>query len=425
MVGGSVRDFLLEREIKDIDLVTNASPDAVCEIFPDAITVGKNFGVIKVPTHSKSKKDAPLLEIATFREDLEYEDHRHPKGVVFSGPFEDAQRRDFTINGLFFDPKTSTVIDFVGGFEDLRAGVIRAIGNPHERFREDALRLLRAIRFKTRLDFELDPSTADAIQSRARLISKVSPERIRDELTLMWQGPKPQKALQLLSQLGLLEWVLPEVEAVRHLDSLYAPGTLRKEDIWGHLIRTLTHISAQTASRSSVLSWVSVLHEVGRPAALKANQGKNFNGHETEGAKIAQEVANRLRMSRFECDRMGAMIAEHIKFRGVFQMREATLQRFIRQEHFEELLAFHRADATAGDGNLAYYEFCASRLEAFKKAPGVHSGKLIDGDDLIQLGFLPGPEFSEILRVTEDLALESKLQSKEEALEYVIKNFVK
>ena len=422
VVGGSVRDFLLEKEIKDIDLVTSADPDLICEIFPESLTVGKSFGVIKVPTHHKNQ---PLLEIATFRQDLDYVDHRHPRGVVFAGPAEDAVRRDFTINALFYDPKTSTVVDFVNGMSDLKAGIIRAVGEPKERFREDALRLLRAVRFKTRFGFEFDPATSEAIQNRGHLISKVSAERIRDELTMIWQGPRPDEGLQLLADLGLLKHVLPEVEAVRSLDSLYAPGTVRKEEIWNHLIRTLHHLSIQTPKRSKVLAWLSVLHEVGRPNALRANAGTNFNGHETLGSKTAMAIANRIKMSRAESETLGIMIAEHIKFKGVFQMREATLQRFIRQENFEDLLAFHKADATAGDGNLAYYEFCDSRLEALKSRPADHLTKLIDGDDLIQLGFTPGPGFSEILRVVEDLALERKLQTKEEALEYVVKNFVR
>ncbi|MBI2712785.1 MAG: CCA tRNA nucleotidyltransferase [Bdellovibrio sp.] len=425
VVGGSVRDFLLDRDAKDIDLVTSADPETLCQIFPDSITTGKLFGVIRVPTHTKSKKEQQYVEVATFRQDLEYVDFRHPRGVVFAGPLEDAARRDFTVNALFFDPKTSTIIDYVDGVADLKAGLIRAVGDPNERFREDALRLLRAIRFKTRLGFEFEPGTAAAIRSRAHLISKISVERIRDELTLMWQGPRPQEALKLLSEFGLLKYILPEVEAVKHLDEIYAPGTLRKEDIWGHLSRVLGHLAAQMPSRSRVLAWLSVLHEVGRPVALRANQGLNFNGHETEGRKIAELVAHRLRMSRAEAETLGTMIAEHIKFRGVFQMREATFQRFIRQENFEELLAFHRADATAGDGNLAYYEFCASRLETLKNEAGKDQGRILDGDDLIQLGFTPGPGFAEILRVVEDLTLERKLTTKEEALEFVLKNFVR
>ncbi len=419
VVGGSVRDFLLGKESKDHDLATSASPDELCLLFPNALTVGKAFGVLKVPTGVNSQ----LLEIATFRQDLEYENHRHPKNVIFAGPLQDAQRRDFTINALFYDPKTLRILDLTGGVEDLKKGVIRAIGQPKERFKEDALRLLRAIRFKTRLGFQLDSDTADAIRSRARLITKVSAERVRDELTLMWMGPHPKESLRLLSDLGLLNYILPEVEALKGVAQI--PSYQPNEDVWTHLLKMLEHLAKQSQIRSPALSWAAVLHEVGKPIAAKLNDGKNFNGHEIESAKAASRMTQRLKMSRTDSERIAIMVADHLKFRDVFQMRESTLQRFIREEHFEELLSFHKADAVASDGNLAYYEFCSVRFQALKSLPQAGSHKLIDGQDLIQLGFSPGPEFSEILHCVEDLALEKKLTSKEQALEYVVKNFVK
>jgi poly(A) polymerase len=419
VVGGSVRDFLLGREVKDHDIATSATPDELCELFPRAVTVGKAFGVIKVPTGAVPA----LLEIATFREDLEYHDHRHPEGVVFSGPMQDACRRDFTINALFYDPKTSRILDATGGLEDLKAGLIRAIGVPSQRFKEDALRLLRAVRFKTRFGFQLDLETAEAIRARARLITKVSAERIRDELTLMWTGPRPAEALKILSELELLPLVLPEVEALKGVTQI--PSFQPNDDVWTHLVKMLEVLATQSSVRSPRISWAAVLHEVGKPIASQLNQGKNFNGHEIEGAKLAGKIASRLKMAKADIDQIAAMVADHLKFREVFQMRESTLQRFIRQDHFEELLAFHKADAAASDGNLAFYEFCATRLESYKNNSVAENQKLIDGNDLIQLGFSPGPEFSEILRVVEDLTLEKRLSSKEEALEYVVKNFVR
>lgn len=419
LVGGCVRDFLLGREPKDYDIVTQAEPEVLCELFPNALTVGKVFGVIKVPTGTTP----PLLEIATFREDLEYVDHRHPKAVLFKGPEEDAKRRDFTINSLFYDPKTSKVLDFTGGLDDLKAKVIRAIGRPSDRFREDALRLLRAVRFKTRFGFEIDPETAAAIEARSRLISRVSGERIRDELTLMWQGAHFAQSLEILSKLGLLKWILPEVEALRGLPQI--PAWEAQEDVWSHVLRTLDFLEKQSPGRSVVLAWAAVLHEIGKPIVSKQNGGTNYNHHEIEGAKIAEKIALRLKMSRAESDLIKAMVTDHLKFKDVFKMRESTLQRFLMEPHFEELLAFHKADAMASEGNLAFYEFCASRLELMKKSPRSDFHKLIDGNDLIQLGLKPGPEFSEIIRVVEDLGLEKKLTSKEEALEYILKNYVK
>jgi poly(A) polymerase len=418
IVGGSVRDFLLGKEVKDHDIATSADPDELVRLFPRAIEVGKAFGVIKVPTGTTP----PLLEIATFRKDLDYRDYRRPKGVVFTGPVQDAVRRDFTINALFYDPKTSRILDITGGMEDLKNKVLRAIGNPSERFREDALRLLRAIRFKTRLGFELEVTTKEAILARAKLISRVSAERVRDELTLMWTGPQPKEALSLLSELGLLTLILPELEALKGIPQV--PSTHKNENVWNHMLKMVQILVEQNPVRSSNLLWAAVLHEVGKPVALKINNQKNFIGHEIESSKLAQIITQRFKMSRADCDRIAIMVAEHTKFKEVFQMRESTLQRFIREPHFEELLALHKADATASDGNLAYYEFCSSRLEAFKQSAEPISPKLVDGKDLIQLGFRPGPEFSEILNVLEDLILEKKLTSKEEALEYVLKNFV-
>jgi poly(A) polymerase len=412
VVGGSVRDFLLERPSKDHDIATSASPDELCELFPDAITVGKAFGVIKIPVAEKH-----LLEIATFREDLSYVDHRHPSAVRFSGPEEDARRRDFTINALFYDPKTARILDAVNGVADLKAGVIRAIGEPRERFREDALRLLRAARFATALGFEIEKDTAAAIRDRARLLSRVSAERVRDELTLMLTGTRPDEAIKLLSDLGLLKIVLPEIDAFKGVEqsSIYHP----EGDVWKHTMKTLRWLERQEGTRSVILSWAALLHDVGKPTAFVQNAGKNFNGHETEGARLAAVIGERLKMSRDEIDAIVWIIENHLKFKDVFQMREATLQRFIRHDYFEELLALHRADATASDGNLAYYEFCLRRLCELRSKPERGVLRLVTGADLIALGLKPGPEFALILRAVEDLAFEGKLKTRDDALKFV------
>ena len=398
IVGGSVRDFLIGNPTKDHDIATSAHPDELCRLFPNAVTVGKAFGVIKVPVPGSSA----LVEIATFREDLEYKDHRHPKSVRFTSAEVDARRRDFTINALYYDPKTARILDPTAGLHDLESGVVRAIGDPQERFKEDALRLLRAVRFTTRFGFKLDSVTAIAVKERAKLISKVSAERIRDELTLMWTGRNAAQALMLLSHLGLLELVLPEVELVRVKDA----------GVWAHTLKILTSLEKQNPVRTPTLAWAALLIDVGR-----------FSGE--EGAKTAVKIVTRLKMSRAEVHEVELLLTQYQKFREVFQMREATLQRFLREPFFDDLLVLHRADASATDGNLAYYEFCVSRLKAVRAQPDAEADKLVDGTDLIQLGLKPGPEFSNILRVIEDLAMERKLKSKEEALEYVVKNFVK
>jgi len=412
-----VRDFILGVPSKDHDIATSADPDELCRLFPNAVTVGKAFGVIKVPLGGEGPE---FLEIATFREDLEYRDHRHPKAVRFSGPQEDARRRDFTINALYYDPKTSRILDSTGGMEDLKRGVVRAIGVADERFREDALRLLRAIRFATQFGFALDPATAEAIRARSKLIAKISPERIREELTRMWMGPRPAESLELLSKQSLLTYVLPELD---HLHGLKQPvGAYGESDAWKSLLRTLRVLAKQSPARSSRLAWAAILSDIGKPKAARKSAGKNFNEHETMGAAMAAEIVARLKFSRADGDQIVAMILDHLKFREVFSMREATLERFVREPHFEEMLALHKAQATASDGNLAFYEFCAYRLAAARTASA--EPRLIDGKDLIQLGLMPGKEFSEILRAVEDLALERKLRTKEEALEYIVKHFV-
>ncbi|HUP58488.1 MAG TPA: CCA tRNA nucleotidyltransferase, partial [Bdellovibrionota bacterium] len=365
---------------------------------------------------------AHIVEVATFREDLEYVDHRHPKGVRFSGPAEDARRRDFTINALFYDPKSSRILDAVKGIEDLKAGVIRAIGEPQERFREDALRLLRAVRFATRFGFALEQATASAIQARSRLITKVSAERVRDELTLMWTGRAPDLSLRMLSDLGLLPHVLPELELLKGLPQ---PGMQQGADVWLHTMKAVAALARFSPQRSPGLAWATLLHDVGKPEASKRSGGKNFNGHELDASRIARAISMRLKMPRDQVDAIAWMVEEQLKFRDVFQMREATLQRFLQQPGFEEFLAFHKADAIATDGNLVFHEFCASRLAAMRSSSSSSPPRLIDGTDLIQLGFHPGPEFSGILRTIEDLAMERRLHSKEEALEYVVKHFVK
>jgi poly(A) polymerase len=422
----------LGRETKDHDIATSASPDALCELFPRAITVGKAFGVIKVPIEGIPEP----LEIATFREDLEYKDHRHPEGVKFSGPLEDARRRDFSINALFYDPKTSRILDPTNGYEDLKAGCVRAIGDPVARFKEDALRLLRAVRFTTTLGFSLEPETRKAVHDKAKLIAHVSQERIRDEITLMLKGSRPANALELMSSLGLLAVVLPEVEALKrvsqaptYLNVLGARGASQEaetaDSVWATTLKTVRELAEKIPKRSNALAWGAVLYDIGKPVASARNEGKNFNGHEIDGARIARTIGERLKMPRAEVDQIVGLVEDLHKFRGVFRMREATLERFVRQPGFAELLELHRAQSIASDGNLAFYEFCLSRHQDALRSDAALNPKLIDGKDLIQLGFKPGPEFSNILRTVEDMALEKKLLSKEQALEFVISHFVK
>jgi poly(A) polymerase len=412
LVGGCVRDSLLQRTTHDYDIATNGSPDELERLFPNAITVGKQFGVLKIPV------DGGLdpVEVATFREDLEYKDNRHPVGVRFSGPEEDARRRDFTINALFYDPKTQRILDTVGGIEDLGKRVLRAIGEPQARFKEDALRLLRAVRFSTTLDFALDPSTLAALKAQSRLISKVSHERIRDELSRMLLGPRPAEAFRLLSDCDLLAWVLPEVEILKRTEQ----PTYVQRNLWLHTLKVIETCARQNPTRGLGLAWASLLQEIGKPVAWKKSGEKSFAGHDREASATAEKIAQRLKFSAEAQHEVSHLVRDHLKIREVFNMREATLQRLIRDPLFPDLLALHRAAATATDGNQACWEFARSRHQEFLASPPADLSKILTGEDLIALGLKPGPRFSEILRLVEDRVLERGIETKEQALEYVL-----
>jgi poly(A) polymerase len=412
LVGGCVRDALLQRQTKDFDIASNASPDELEALFPQALTVGKQFGVLKIPVGG----EMGVIEVATFREDLEYRDHRHPVGVKFSGPEEDARRRDFTINAMFYDPKTQRILDLTGGMEDLKSRTLRAIGDPLLRLKEDSLRLLRAIRFATTLGFEIAPETLEATRKQSRLIAKVSHERIRDELTKMLIGPKPAQAFKLLSDCELLPWVLPEVEALKRTEQ----PTYVQHNLWLHTLKVLETCAQQNPHRSTSLAWAALLQEVGKPVAWKKSGQKSFAGHDREAAITTEKIGQRLRFSQEQTQATSHLVRDHLKIREVFNMREATLQRLIRDPLFSELLALHRAAATVTDGNHACWEFARSRYQEFLNSPSVTLSQILTGEDLIALGLQPGPRFSEILRLVEDRVLERTIQTKEQALEFVL-----
>ncbi len=386
LVGGAVRDFLLGRPMKDYDIATDASPDEVAELFPEAIEVGKAFGVTKVP-FAAAGGGIEMIEIATFREDGEYADFRHPKSVRFAGPEEDARRRDFTINGLFYDPKSRRILDCVGGFDDLRAKLIRAIGDPNARLKEDALRVLRAVRFSIRFGFRIEEETWKALRENARFTRKVSAERIRDEVSAMLRGPRPGDAVAMLRELGIASLWLPEIAKVK-------PGVFEAMD-------------EDPTPRSTALVFAAALSEVG--------------GEEPE--KSLQSACDRLRLSGDDKKRVIELVLGLPKFNDAFQMRESTLRRWVMEPNFDELLQLRRAVARAQGGDLMAYRFLKSLREALREPSA--SEKLLTGADLVGLGFAPGPQFTDILRVVDDLRLEKKIQSKDEALEYVVKHFVR
>lgn len=421
LVGGCVRDLVLGREPKDYDIATGASPDQLVEIFPDARLVGAQFGVVLVDG----------VEVATFRSDHSYQDGRHPSGVRFeTDPRQDVQRRDFTINALLLDPNSlrsmnsldsstslaSQVVDYVGGLSDLRNGIIRAIGDPEHRFAEDHLRMLRAVRLAARFGFEIEPATMAAIQKLHPRISRVSPERIRDELARILTEGAPRLGFELLDASGLLAGILPEVAAMK---GVRQPPEFHPEgDVWTHTMLMLEGLRSPTLT----LALGVLLHDAGKPGTFRIADRIRFDGHVELGERIARDILTRLRFSNADIEQVIALIANHMRFKHVTEMRDSKLKRMLRMDRFEEHLELHRLDCASSHGHLENYQFTKARFE--ESPPEIlRPPRLLTGDDLIAAGYRPGPEFARILEAVEDAQLESKIHSKEEALELVRSNF--
>jgi poly(A) polymerase len=423
LVGGCVRDLLLNREPADYDVATNATPSQVMEIFPETYAVGEQFGVVLVPVpeevRATASSKAQTIEVATFRSDIGYSDGRHPDEVRFSqNPEEDVVRRDFTINGMMLDPVAGEVLDFVGGRDDLRDRRIRAIGAPDRRFAEDKLRMLRAVRFAARFEYEIEPETLAAIQRHATEIQLVSRERVRDELTKMLTEGHARRALLLLDQTGLLDEVLPEISKMKGVQQ--PPEFHPEGDVFVHTLLLLDHLPSPCPP---TLAWGALLHDVGKPATFRVAPDRiRFDDHVDVGVKIAEEICERLRFSKQDTAQVLALVDNHMRFGHVSRMKESTLKRFMRLPGFEEHLALHRADSLASHGNLSTYEFLQKKLAEIP-VEQFHPSALISGDDLIAAGYQPGPRFREILDAVEDAQLEGQLLSRDAALKYVTRQF--
>ena len=416
LVGGCVRDLLLGREPADYDVATDATPVEVAGLFPESVAVGAQFGVILIP------RNGLKVEVATFRSDLGYRDGRHPDGVVYSKTArEDVQRRDFTINGLLMRHDNGEVLDFVGGQKDLSAGTIRTIGDPELRFAEDKLRLMRAVRFAARFGFEIEPTTFRAIHRNVKEIQQVSPERLREELTKMLTEGAARRAFELLDETWLLGQVLPETAAMKGVEQ--PPEFHPEGDVWIH---TLLMLQQLAKGASPTLSWGVLLHDVGKPPTFQSAEVTGdrirFNHHVDVGVKMAEEICRRLRFSNEDTEQIAALVGNHMRFGAVEAMKKATLKRFVRLPRFDEHLELHRLDCLSSHRHLDSYQFVQRFL---KETPPeqVRPERLLTGDDLISMGFQPGPEFARVLREIEDAQLEGQLQTKEEAKEYVAKSF--
>ncbi len=416
LVGGCVRDILLERDPADYDVATNATPEQVLKLFPEGLEVGAQFGVILVPG------DGIKVEVATFRSDVGYTDGRHPDRVVYANsPEEDVKRRDFTINGLVMRHDTGEILDFVDGQADLRAGIIRAIGEPGRRFAEDKLRMLRAVRFAARFGYEIEPETFKAIRKHAREISQVSAERIREELTKLVTEGAARRGFELLDSCWLLSIVLPEIAALKGVEQ--PPQFHPEGDVWIH---TLMMLEGLPAGVSPTLAWGVLLHDVGKPATFRsaAETGDRirFDGHVDVGVAIGKEILGRLRFSNDDTEQILSLVEHHMKFKDVKRMRLATLKRFVRLPRFEEHMALHRLDCLSSHRNLEAYEFVESFLR-LTPPEVVRPAKLVTGEDVLRLGYAPGPLVGKILAEVEEAQLNGELASKEDAVAFLMGRF--
>ena len=408
LAGGCVRDRLLGREPGDYDVATAAPPEAVRTLFRRTVGVGAAFGVILV------MEDEWQFEVATFRSDDAYVDGRRPSAVHFGTAEKDAQRRDFTINALFQDPETGEVIDFVGGRADLKAGIVRAIGDAEGRIKEDRLRMLRAVRFAARFDFAIAPDTLAAIRAAAPSVTDMAAERIGDEIVKMLTEGRAKRAFELLDETGLLPVVLPEIAAMHGTDQ--TPDYHPEGDVWTHTLLLLDQLPAGAAE---TLALGCLLHDVAKPVTIeRRDDGRiTFYGHTERGADMAVEIVQRLKRSRETWERVQYLVRNHLRLVSAPEMRLSTLKRMLAEEGFDELLHLARIDALASNGDLQFVLFCERRRAEL--AADVKPPRLLNGRDLIAMGFEPGPRLGEILRTLETAQLEGEVTSRDEAVAWV------
>lgn len=411
LVGGCVRDMVMGREPKDYDVCTDARPDEVMKLFPESLTVGAQFGVVIVPRAEGN------VEVATFRSDGRYADGRHPAEVRYARtPQEDVRRRDFTLNGLLYDPLQERFLDYVGGQADIRARRIRTIGDPFERFQEDRLRMLRAVRFAARFAFALDSAAREAIRKLAPLIQEVSAERVRDEILKILTEGQARRGFELLDEVALLQEVLPEV---KQMQGVAQPPEFHPEgDVWTHTLLMLEKLERPTPT----LALGVLLHDVGKPSTFSVRERIRFDNHTEVGAKMAEEICGRLRLSSRETERVAALARHHLRFKDFPNMRRSTQLRFLRMEGFEEHLELHRLDCLASHGDLTNYELARRMLEETPPAE-IKPLPLVRGDDLIAQGYTPGPIFKKVLQAVEDAQLEGRIHTREDALRLLAEQF--
>jgi poly(A) polymerase len=411
--GGCVRDIVRGETPKDFDIATDAKPEIVQKLFSRTYAVGAHFGVILVVENGFQ------FEVATFRSDDAYVDGRRPSGVHFSSPEEDAERRDFTINGMFYDPVAEKVIDFVRGRADIEAKLVRAIGDAAQRFGEDRLRMLRAVRFATVLDYEIDEQTRNALVANVASINEISAERIREELARIFLSSNRARGWDLLDSSGLMRVILPEIEAMKGCKQ---PEQFHPEgDVFEHTRLMLQFLPEKV---SVPLVFAVLLHDVAKPRTATVDEtGRiRFNAHDRIGAEMTEEIMRRLRFSGAEIDATVEMVRQHMVFKDVPKMRVAKLKRFMARPTFDDELELHRVDCEGSHGMLDNYEFLLRKREEFANEP-IIPPPLVRGDDLMALGLKPGPKFGEILEAVETRQLEGTLRTRKEALKWVQREY--
>jgi poly(A) polymerase len=411
-VGGCVRDFLLGRQPYDYDIATSALPDQIEKLFPRTIPVGRKFGVIIV------LENGHQFQVATFRAEGDYRDGRHPEKVAFGDAVADANRRDFTVNGLFYDPVHQQIADWVGGQEDLKARLIRTIGSPAERFAEDHLRLLRAVRFAAQLQFEVEPETFTAVKTHAEKIRQISPERIREELIKLFRAPHAARGLELLHLSGLLQHILPEIAASLTCDQ--SPDFHPEGTVFNHLVLMFRHLP-QDADPS--LPWAALLHDVAKPvtASHDPETGSiHFYGHERIGAEMAERILERLRFPRKQIEDIVLAVRCHMQFKDVPEMRKSTLRRLLLRPTFPLELELHRLDCLGSHGRLDIYEFLLAAAADLDQKPEIRP-PLLTGADLLELGMQPGPAMGALLAEIREKQLQDELKTAAEARAWAAK----
>lgn len=407
LAGGCVRDFLLNKTPQDYDIATSARPEDVQRIFPRTIPVGAQFGVVLVMLDGQS------FEVASFRFDGPYLDGRRPSQVRYGTLQEDILRRDFTINGMVYDPIENRVIDLVEGKRDLAKRCIRAIGNPRQRFEEDRLRMVRAIRFAASLNFDIDSLTLDAIKQSAASIPQISSERIGEEITRILTEGGARRGFELLDETGLLQIILPEIEQMKGVEQ--SPEHHPEGDVFKHTLLTLSFLEKPTET----LAYGCLLHDVGKPVCVRKEADRiTFYGHTDRGAAMAEVILKRLKRGRAVWDRVAYLVKNHLRHTQAPKMRLSTLKRFLREEGIDELLELARIDALSSSGDLQYYDFCQEQRSQLQEEE-IRPEPLLRGTDLIEMGYIPGPIFAEILRQVEDAQLGGDLTSRQAAIDWV------